>query len=233
MTRTIYSKRPDIDSLPGRRRQHFHEITDELFWSLYDKAKPYSMLHVDGFFNLFQSIRYVVANRIPGRMIECGCFYGGASIFMTLLARALGDDRPLTVFDTFAGMPGDQTDVKRDGRVVKGPRYSSFLDPVRENFRAAGADNNVEFVEGDVAETLLAHDTGAVSILRLDTDFYVSTRVELERLYPKLSRGGVVIVDDYGSYEGSRRATDEFFEQHPNPPLLNRISATIWAGVKP
>jgi O-methyltransferase len=104
---------------------------------------------------------------------------------------------------------------------------------VQENFRDAGADTNVEFVKGDVAETLLVHGPDSISVLRLDTDFYVSTRIELERLYPKLSRGGVIIVDDYGSYEGSRRATDEFFAQEANPPLLNRISKTIWAGVKP
>jgi hypothetical protein len=139
MALTIYSKRPDIDSLPGRRRQSFPEITDELFWSLYDRAKPYSLLHIEGFFNLFQSIRYVVANRIPGCMIECGCFYGGASIFMALLARALGDQRPLIVFDTFAGMPAGQADAQLGGKVVVGPRYPSFLDAVQENFREAGA----------------------------------------------------------------------------------------------
>jgi O-methyltransferase len=233
MALTIYSKRPDIDSLPGRRRQSFPEITDELFWSLYDRAKPYSLLHIEGFFNLFQSIRYVVANRIPGCMIECGCFYGGASIFMALLARALGDQRPLIVFDTFAGMPAGQADAQLGGKVVVGPRYPSFLDAVQENFREAGAVTNVELVEGDVAETLLVHEPGSISVLRLDTDFYVSTRIELDRLYPQLSQGGVIIVDDYGSYEGSRRATDEFFAQDANPPLLNRISKTIWAGVKP
>jgi O-methyltransferase len=215
MALTIYSKRPDIDSLPGRRRQSFPEITDELFWSLYDMAKPYSLLHIEGFFNLFQSIRYVVANRIPGCMIECGCFYGGASIFMALLARALGDDRPLIVFDTFAGMPAGQTDAQLGGRVVVGPRYPSFFDAVRENFREAGAVTNVEFVEGDVAKTLLVHETGSISVLRLDTDFYESTWIELERLYPKLSRGGVIIVDDYGSTKDREEQPTSSFSRMP------------------
>ena len=84
-----------------------------------------------------------------------------------------------------------------------------------------------------VEETLPTLDIRIIALLRLDTDFYASTRAELEHLYGKLVRGGVLIVDDYGIVQGSRRATDEFLAGLPAPPLLNRIDGGVWAGVKP
>jgi O-methyltransferase len=69
--------------------------------------------------------------------------------------------------------------------------------------------------------------------LRLDTDDYASTRAELEALYPKLTPGGVLMIDDYGHFRGARRATDEFLEGQPRVPLLHRVSYAVRSGVKP
>lgn len=232
--RDIYDWRPQIDENASRQPSRFPEIRDERFWRLYNAAKAYSMLDVPGFFNLYQSVLYVAANRVPGSLVECGSFLGGASIFMTALARELGDDRPIEVYDTFAGFPEGQTDVRRGVGEVRGPRYQSFFDSVRANFDTVlGTAHGVALIEGDVAETLPVRSRKPIALLRLDTDYYPSTRAEFEHLYPLLSPGGVLIVDDYGVYEGSRRATDEYMAGKARPPLLNRITPGIWAGVKP
>ena len=84
-----------------------------------------------------------------------------------------------------------------------------------------------------VEDTLPAAAPERIALLRLDTDWYASTRHELEQLYPRLAEGGVLIIDDYGHYEGARRAVDEYFERSRRPVLLNRIDFTGRLVVKP
>jgi hypothetical protein len=225
-----------IDELPQRMRSSFPDIQDELFWRLYKAASKYSLLHVTGFLNLYQSLNYIHANRIPGDIVECGCFLGGASIFMSLVSQHLGmTDKTLWLFDTFEGFPeGQQDQLVTTGQVMHSIQFANFQQAVRDNFLEAGLTcDNVKFIQGFVEETLPLTDIGAISILRLDTDFYDSTLAEFDGLYHRLVRGGVLIVDDYGLFEGSRRATDEFLARLQSPPLLNRIDDGVWAGVKP
>jgi O-methyltransferase len=85
-------------------------------------------------------------------------------------------------------------------------------------------------VKGKVEDTIPANIPERIALLRLDTDFYRSTRHELEHLYPRLERGGVLIIDDYGAYVGARQATDEYFASRPF--LLNRIDEHVRCGVK-
>jgi O-methyltransferase len=93
-------------------------------------------------------------------------------------------------------------------------------------------DERVHLVEGRVEETLPGGAPAEIALLRLDTDWYESTKHELEHLYPRLSPGGVLILDDYGHYEGARRAVDEYFEAEGGRPLLSRIDYTGRIGVK-
>jgi hypothetical protein len=90
----------------------------------------------------------------------------------------------------------------------------------------------VHLVEGRVEDTLPAAAPDAIALLRLDTDWYAGTKHELETLYPRLSPGGVLILDDYGHYEGARRAVDEYFADAGGRPLLSRIDYTGRVGVK-
>ena len=170
---------------------------------------------------------------VPGDLVECGTLLGGSSIFMALLRPHFGlEDRTLHVFDTFFGFPEGSTDTKR-GAPARGPRYESFFEAARANFAATSGTTGIEFHVGPVEDTLDAFEPGALALLRLDTDYYPSTRKELEVLYPHLSDGGVLIIDDYGYYDGCRRATEEYLASvHPRP-LLNRIDPGVWAGVKP
>jgi hypothetical protein len=224
---------PQIDTLPTRQRASFPEISDETFWSLYAAASPYSLLHVTGFYNLFQSINYLARGNIPGDFVECGCFLGGAAIFMGLLCARIGLDRPIHLFDTFDGPPLDQEDVVF-GQRHTGHKLPPFEQTVRDNIGDAGADlTRYTFTKGRVEETLPSCTVKDIALLRLDTDFYSPTRAQLEYLYPRLAGGGVLIIDDYGMFDGCRRATDEYFRATTSRPLLNRIDIGVWAGVKP
>jgi O-methyltransferase len=225
-----------INELPGRMRASFPEITDELFWAMYATASQFSLLHVTGFYNVYQTMHYIRRNKLPGDLVECGCFLGGVGIFMALLREHLGmTDRTIWLLDTFEGFPHGEADrlIGQDAP-INAVRFENFLGDVKDNFAHCLVNSdNIRCVEGPVEATLPTLDVRAIALLRLDTDFYVSTKAELEHLYPKLVRGGALIIDDYGIFQGARQATDEFLAGLESPPLLNRIDNGIWAGVKP
>ena len=229
----MYDLVPKIDDHPLRQRLSFSELDDELFWAEYERAKPFSMLHVTGFWNLYQSIRHVATNAVAGDVVECGCLFGGCSIFTRRLLDGLGEPhRTLHVFDTFEGFPEGSFDSK-GGVIGIGPRFEDFSDTVRHNLATHARLEGVVLHQGMVEDTLVDFAPGALALIRLDTDFYDSTRVELDVLYPCLEPGGVLIIDDYGIYDGARRATDEYFTTHPPAPLLVRVDKGVVAGAKP
>jgi O-methyltransferase len=228
--RTVYERRPKIEDLPNRKRGNFPDLENETqFWDLYDAAKKYSMVHITGFFNVYSAIRYVVASGIYGDFVECGVWLGGVSIFAAkLLEQLRQNQRIVHLYDTFTGFPPGEVD-KMLGKEVKGPFYKSFRAGVEQNL-IDEAVKQYRIVEGPVETTLIKHPLPEkIAVLRLDTDFYNSTKAELQHLYPRLAIGGVLIVDDYGYYEGSRRACDEFFSDRI---MWNRIDPGIRCGIK-
>ena len=88
-------------------------------------------------------------------------------------------------------------------------------------------------VKGKVEDTLPGHAPDHIAVLRLDTDWYASTKHEMEHLYPRLARGGVLIIDDYGHWAGSRQAVDEYLAEHGIHLLLNRTDYTGRMALKP
>jgi hypothetical protein len=193
--------------------------------------------------------KYVNQQGISGAFVECGVWRGGNSILAGQVFKALDDDRELFLFDTFRGMT---TPTAKDTKVLSGIAakenfdnlqrddhnewcYAS-IDDVKENCRAAGlTEQRLRFIEGDVSTTLKVESNlpKEISVLRLDTDWYESTRDELAILYPRLSTGGILILDDYGSWEGARLATDEFLDQVKPRPFLSIIDSTGRIGTKP
>jgi hypothetical protein len=154
--------------------------------------------------------------------------------------------RPLHLFDTFEGMssPGER-DFDMDGKQAndllrtqsKDDPESVWcyapLDEVRAGLARTGYDLSlVHFVKGKVEDTIPEHAPARIAILRLDTDWYESTRHELEHLYPRLSAGGVLIIDDYGHWAGCRQAVDEYFASRNFRVLLNRIDYSGRIAVK-
>lgn len=235
--RRVHDLIPEIDGMASRQRAAFPEISDETFWELYELAAPCSMVHVTGFYNVYQTLRYLAANAIPGDLVECGCFLGGVAIFMGALRNRLGlSEKRIYLYDTFDGPPlGTRgTRIATGETEIRRRTLPNYEEAVRENVREAlGTLDGFTLVAGKVEETLPRSVHRELALIRLDTDYYESTRIELETLYPKLVRGGALIVDDYGIYEEARRATDEYLAAQPLRPLLNRIDNGIWAGVKP
>jgi len=102
------------------------------------------------------------------------------------------------------------------------------LEEVKQNFKLTNYPSNLLYTHvGDVASTLPNSNVSSIAILRLDTDLYESTKIELEQLYPKVSERGFVIIDDYGHYDGARRATDEYLNTRTRRPFLNRVNYTV------
>lgn len=193
-----------------------------------------------------RAIRYIEAMGIPGDLVECGVWRGGYLALAGMLRRDLGFDRRIYAFDTFAGMTAptvhDHKAVTQLDTVAKFAElergdynewcYAS-LEDVKANFAClAGADAPLETIKGPVQETLKDETSlpDQIAILRLDTDFYDSTRSELEILYPRLQAGGVLIVDDYGEWAGARKAVDEYFAGEF--VWLHRVTHTVRMMIK-
>ena len=210
-----------------------------------ERVAPYTATSPERIAALVRAVEHVVAAGLPGALVECGVWRGGSAMAMALTLRRLGvEDRDLVLFDTFSGMttPTD-ADVETDGVVRAGRRrrpthdeiqaWSSVgIDEVRANLHSTGyPPERVRLMAGPVEETLPAAAPEELALLRLDTDWYASTAHELRHLYPRLRRGGILIVDDYGHWDGARRAVDEFFADAP--PFLHRVDYTARLVVKP
>lgn len=231
--KTVYDRHPDYDD--WRRPDHYPDIREPVFWEVYERSKPYSLLSIEAFYSLFTSTEYVARAGVPGDFVECGVYLGGSVLALSEFAAHHGiRDRGVHLFDTFDGFPQDlppEKDYKGDPSPLR--RVPNFHETTRAVVgRSAYPQHLFHWIEGDVRETLPTHTPDRIAILRLDTDDYTSTRAELEWLYPRLVPGGVLILDDYGYFEGARRATEEFFADKPRP-CLQRVSLSVRICVKP
>jgi O-methyltransferase len=199
---------------------------------------------------LIDAVRYCVRREVPGAFAECGVWLGGSVLAMLLTLQDLGvEDRDVYLYDTFEGMPpptehdtspfdppavdawkeAEQSDDRIYGELFGADVFNE--DKVRETVLASGyPEERLHFVKGKVEETLPASAPSSLALLRLDTDWYESTRHELRHLYPLLSPAGVLIIDDYGHWDGSRKAVDEYFAD--DPVLLSRIDYAARMTVK-
>lgn len=211
-------------------------------------VRPYTMTSPERLFALVQAVRHVCAAAIPGDIVECGVWRGGSMMAAARTLLECGDgSRHLYLFDTFEGMSApDARDVGIDGQPAaqllaaqdrSDPQSAwcyATLDDVRSALSSIPYEaGRVHFVKGKVEDTLPAGAPERIAILRLDTDWYESTRHELEHLYPRLSPGGVLIIDDYGHWAGCRQAVDEYFAARGLHVLLNRVDYTGRIAVKP
>jgi O-methyltransferase len=227
---------------------HVFDLEEE-FLRLYETCRAKTLTSVERMYALYQATCHVLDRDIPGDLAECGVWRGGSVMLMALTLLSRGrTDRTIWLYDTFDGMtpPGGEDVQEMSGRsaaAILGERERTEEDPfwgvaprrvVEANLRRTGYPmNRFRLIEGDVLKTIPAAAPPGLSVLRLDTDWYNSTRHELEHLYPRLSAGGVLIVDDYGYWRGARQATDEFFRTLAHRPLLTRIDYTGRICVKP
>jgi hypothetical protein len=209
-------------------------------------ARPFTMTSLERIAALTQAVEYTVKNKIPGAFVECGVWKGGSSMAAALTYLEMGKtDVDLFLFDTFQGMPppGNEDFHAETGRpagelLAKSAKrddvraYAS-IEEVRRNLESTGfPSDRVHLVKGMVEETIPLYAPEQISVLRLDTDWYSSTKHELIHLFPRLSKNGVLIIDDYGHWAGARKAVDEYFSKERIQPLLNRIDQTGRSCIK-
>ena len=181
---------------------------------------------------LQHAVETVIADGIPGDLIETGVWRGGACIFMRAVLAAYGDaDRNVWVADSFQGLPHpDGVSYPADEGVdwTHVDELAIPLEQVQANFRRYGLlDERVRFLVGWFRDTLPTAPVEQLSILRLDGDLYESTMLALDSLYPKLSSGGFVIVDDY-ALTMCQQAVDDFRAKHGINEPLEQVD---WSGV--
>ena len=232
------------DAFPGAQihavdRTNYADIREDAFWAIFEKCKPYTLLSVERFYNIFKSIEYIASTNIPGDIVECGVFLGGSILGAAYFAEYFGlRGRTFYLCDTFEGFPVNTVETNLwgspDNLSANYPAMNqNFRHIVEKNIEESGlAESKFELVQGLVEDTLPITGFGPLAYLRLDTDYYQSTFVEMDVLYPKLNANGVLIIDDYGCYEGARNAIEDYFKKVGKRPLLQRIDAAGRCGVK-
>jgi hypothetical protein len=232
-------KRLVVDGLPAD--------FDEATLNTYNKVKQYTMTSPERIASLCNAVNYLVKNNIQGDFVECGVWRGGSTMAaIDTLAKAGDTSREIYLYDTFEGMSeptehdkvftGTAADELMNNSAKEDPTSVWCYSALEEVQRNVGTLNYpsklVHYVKGKVEDTIPQNIPGKIALLRLDTDWYESTAHELKHLYPLLVPGGVIIIDDYGHWEGARKAVDEYIEAQKLPLLLNRIDYTGRIGVK-
>jgi hypothetical protein len=196
---------------------------------------------------LIDAVQYLVRNKIDGAMVECGVWKGGSAMAIALTLKKMGvENRDLYLYDTFSGMsaPSD-VDVSIGGanayekftRTKTSEETSDWclspLEQVKENIFSTGyTKDRLYFVKGKVEDTIPKEIPNKIALLRLDTDWYESTKHELIHLFPLLEPNGVLIIDDYGHWEGAKKAVDEYISENNIRIFLNRIDYTARIAIK-
>jgi hypothetical protein len=201
-------------------------------------------------FHLMRSVKYIVDNSIEGDFIECGVAKGGSAMLMASILFELGEtNREIYLYDLFGARPHF---MDLDREIESGVTVSEYYRAVDSGKKSAISNwtfyskavvvenlnkipyprEKIHLIEGDVLRTLPLSTHSSIALLRLDTDFYESTKIELSLLYPKLSIGGVLILDDYGHWEGAKTAVDEYFKSTNASPLLHVVDSAARAAIK-
>jgi hypothetical protein len=238
---TTQAAEPDADELTISPEDH----------AIAERASAYTMTSRPRMQALIDAVRHCQRRELPGAFAECGVWRGGSVLAMILTLQELGAERDIYLYDTFEGMtaPGVHDVSPLDPPAIEtweaaqgsderawGELFSPEVfdeDAVRSVLLETGyPEARLHFVRGPVEETLPEHSPGQLALLRLDTDWYESTKHEMEHLYPGLVEGGVLIIDDYGHWEGARRAVEEHFAENGRPLLMTRIDYTGRIAIK-
>jgi hypothetical protein len=210
------------------------------------RAKRYTMTTPVRCRRLWDSCKQVLDANVPGGFVECGVWKGGSSAIMALAIKNSGQERHLHLFDSFEGLPEPTEKDGEDAAVYSGGRNQGKLTTV--NQCQAGLDEVRHLILDKIkVPEKLAHfhigwfqntvpidagKLGPIALLRLDGDWYDSTKVCLENLYPLVTPGGIIIMDDYFAWEGCKKATDEYLNQQGINCSIERIDLDAGFWVK-
>ncbi|RDJ32159.1 MAG: macrocin O-methyltransferase [Crenarchaeota archaeon] len=228
------------DIIQGKASEFPPDFNEEHV-SIIKLVRPYTMTSNERIFTLIESVKYIVNNKIPGDIVECGVWKGGSMMTVAKTLLNLNKiEKDLYLFDTFEGMPEPSSDdisfsevpASKEFEKTKISQDSSewcraTLDDVkRAIFSTKYPQEKFHLIKGKVEDTIPSNAPNKISLLRLDTDWYQSTKHELIHLFPRLTKNGVLIIDDYGYWQGARKAVDEYFSENNISILLNRIDET-------
>ena len=199
-------------------------LSQDEFSKIYRTVRPHTMLSSRRLRGLYDAVRYVVRNDIPGEIVECGTARGGSAALMGITLRRMDSSKGLWVFDAFEGLP-EPSKADPDWRIAKGyvGRCRGEVEQVRSFFQEVGILGKSRIVKGLFQDTLAKAEISQIAVLHLDGDWYDSVRVCLEGLYDRVSPGGIIQIDDYGYWAGARRAVDEFIEKENIEAELQQI----------
>lgn len=236
-----------VDLVRYKENSNFPLDFDELDIRIFRAVEEFTMTNPIRVHAIIQAVKYILKNRINGALVECGIYKGGSIMAMALALKELGDmSREIYLYDTFSGMSTPtNADITHDG-VPAQKRFSKLeiseeinswcyspLEEVKSNVYSTGyPDNKFHFIQGKVEDTIPENIPEKIALLRLDTDWYESTKHELNYLFPLLSHKGVIIIDDYGYWQGARKAVDEYILENKLCILLNRIDFSSRTGLK-
>jgi hypothetical protein len=215
---------------------------DKEFFPLYEQCKPYTMTSIERMYALYQAVKYVVQQQLDGDFVECGVWKGGSSMLMAVTLDYLKCyTKKIYLYDTFEGMTKPTAQDISYAGVNASVQFTAqnniwaycSMEEVKHNFEKINYPNeNILFIKGKVEDTITTNQHKAISILRLDTDWYESTYHEMVYLYPCLISKGVLIIDDYGHWQGARGAIDKYCMENKLSILLNRIDYTGRIAIK-
>jgi hypothetical protein len=206
------------------------------------------MTSVERMYALYKGVEYVVKHQIPGDFVECGVWKGGSSMLIAKTLLKFGvSDRKIWMYDTYEGMSEptendkDIAGVKADDLLKNASKEDqasvwcfSSLDEVKSNLKLTGYNETlIHFVKGKVEDTIPGEiPAGDIALLRLDTDWYESTKHEMIHMFPKLVKSGVLIIDDYGHWVGAKKAIDEYVEANKIILFLNKVDYSGRMAIK-
>lgn len=225
----------EISRIERRDKVKFPGYVEQEFRDLYYKYCHETMVPWSGLYTVYKAVHYIIDNKIPGAFVECGVWRGGCvALIAEILKNAGITDRDIYLYDTFEGMtqPTDEdahfsgaqfAPPQYEARKKKGEKWSyGPLEVVRENIAKTGYNTDrFHIVQGDVEQTLPKTLPDQISLLRLDTDWYASTKAEMDYLYPLLETGGVFLCDDYGAWKGAYKAVNEYFTNNNIRPFIH------------
>lgn len=215
---------------------------------IWDAVKDRTMTGPFRVYSLISSVEYVEKHGIAGAIVECGVWRGGSAMAAAMTLAQHGNPlRDIYLYDTFGGMtPPSDIDVGFNGvpaqqafeQMGGSAHGSEWCFATLEDVKAGMATtlypaSRIHYIKGNVGDTIPKILPTKIAILRLDTDWYDSTLHELQHLYPLLQPGGMLIIDDYGHWQGARKAVDDYLTEHQIPMYLHRVDYSARMGVKP
>jgi O-methyltransferase len=209
-------------------------------------VRPFTMTPPEVTLNAMRAVAIAVERGLEGAVVECGVWRGGVSMAMMHQLKKLGARREFFMYDTYDGMsepteedlsPAGEAASKllAEHRKDEANHYWAFapMDRVRRNIESVGYPMElVRMVQGKVEDTIPGVVPDRIAVLRLDTDWYESTKHELDHLYSRLIPGGIMILDDYGFWQGARKAVDEFFATLTEKPVLHVVHDNLNSCVR-